>query len=444
MAGLLLTFLMVCVLVPASDPVVAGVPRADFDDHLRSVEAESACQAAWEREHGLFKQLARPWRSSIGLWETVHEELESLRPYADAAEEARAGQPLLLRRAIALGELGRYEDIRDEVESHAGELPPWAPDALRSAYGRDLGGADAAPAMPGWFGAVLAGTVARRSGDEAAEADAARTRLAIEDAAAGRARAPLATQILLALAGLLVLLAWLARDRPDASSGRALPEACRPRDSWAVLVRALLVYIVVGATCVWAGIATVWAPLAASGYAWRGARKHVALRAAGAPDLGLLGWSAPSNWTRFALAAVCGTGLLVLCDLGALRLQEALDGAPGAVQRLRPGLSRMTDAQLVQLALEAAVLGPLFAEFALRGLLYCGLRALRGPLWSFSVCALFQGALYGATPLGFLSATLSAGAACALYERTRSLWPGIVAAAGSSAASLWAQAALAR
>ena len=442
-AGLLLMLLMVCVLVPAGDPAVLGLPRDALEDHLRSVELECAEQAAWERDDGALKELSRPWRSSRGVFEEALAEIEALETYADPADEAQDGRPLLVRRAIALGELGRYAEVQGELEAHAAELPERLSTALQAAYGRDGGQAGPPSVEDGWFMAVLAESGARRGGDEAALAAASGRRRTIEDATAARTRAPLLLQIGLVLAGFALLLAWLARDRPYLPCGHAM-QGLDPRAGWAVLVRALLVYLVVGAACTFAETSTLPAPAVAIWYALHAARRRIALPGWIASPLHTLGLSRPWSAGTLVLAALCGAGLMLAADLAAVRLHEAFDGPAGAAQRLRAGLSGLSPVRCALLALEAALVGPLFAELALRGLLYGGSRAVRGPLWSLAVCALFQAALYGATPLGFLSALFSAAVACLLFERTRSLWPCVAASGLSSAASLWAQAALVR
>lgn len=138
----------------------------------------------------------------------------------------------------------------------------------------------------------------------------------------------------------------------------------------------------------------------------------------------LLGMKRP-HWDRGALVALglCGIGgigivltaITYFSDSGG-SLEDSLD--PGLLDR---------PLAVAWIFIVAVVLAPFSEEIVFRGFLFGGLARKWGAIWAAIVSSLVFAAMHGYSLTGFLVVTVYGLVFCWLYQRSGSLWPGIVA-----------------
>jgi hypothetical protein len=251
------------------------------------------------------------------------------------------------------------------------------------------------------------------------------------------------------LAGFLVLLAWIARNRPEGPASTAeIPPAWTFQSGYAVVVRsafgAIAVFFVLlqsatwldhGGLTTWAEISTAWGTLIISApMLWLVRRRLLAASGQSfRATFGLASFPRPLWWIGFTLAvfAVQQLGMHAILDVfrvGGVGLHWSDEFVPFAIWQPK--------ALVIANAIDACAWAPFFEEIGFRGLLYATLRRHYGP-WQ---AALLSAAVFGAAHLHSLPDLVCltwTGFVFALaFERCKSLVPGIVCAAWAGAFSI--------
>ena len=281
---------------------------------------------------------------------------------------------------------------------------------------------------PGWLSDTLVARISAGSGDAAARAEAEAAIAARGRALLGRTVALGAGNVLLAVAGALVLS--LGHGRLPVIGSAALPPPWLARDGLGLFLRGSAAFLVL------ASLGGMVAPADTLA-------EPVAAMLAGVPML-LLTWRClgaygisltdafglrlgPGRAPALAAASLALVALSVVADtliaLGAEGLGLAshwADGFPEELLWAPPGVVALHVADTV-------VWTPFIEEVAFRGVLYGTLRR-RLPVWSAALltAAVFAAA-HGYGAAGFASVFASGVLWTLAYERTRSLLPGILA-----------------
>jgi hypothetical protein len=125
-------------------------------------------------------------------------------------------------------------------------------------------------------------------------------------------------------------------------------------------------------------------------------------------------------------------GVSVLADvaieLGGARLGLAPHWTDGFQERLVWG----TRGEVLVDVLDSVVLAPVVEELLFRGLLYGTLRLRLGPAPATILSAALFALAHGYGVVGFVSVFMSGVLWAVAYERTRSLWPGMLAHAANN------------
>jgi membrane protease YdiL (CAAX protease family) len=150
----------------------------------------------------------------------------------------------------------------------------------------------------------------------------------------------------------------------------------------------------------------------------------------------LLGPNGLTLATAFGLRPHAGSAAVGVATLMLIALEQLVQFLPAGGHWVQYTLEPLLHAPLLDcaaMALDAVVFAPVFEEIACRGVLYTSLRA-RLSVWP---AALLSGALFAAphmySPTTMLAMTAGAALAAYAYERSRSLWPAILAHAFNNA-----------
>jgi hypothetical protein len=328
--------------------------------------------------------------------------------------------------------------------------------AIRDAY-RRLASPDPRPApsfdvarlQPGWARDRLELRCARLAGSDARVAELERADTVRAELLRGRAATLLWTLLAPLLLGLVALLGWLLRDRPELPrSSASVPAEWSFDEGFAVLLRALLAGLVValGAGLVLQPLGGSWAEVVASAIAalpvfWFFHRRLLAPRVLSfVRVLGLDEFPGPRwRWAALVLALFCAH------QLGATLILQLASGA-GAQLHWTDTLDELLEfgpaTAFAPAALLELVWFPFAAEVILRGLLFLTLRARMGllpaALWSATMVAAFRNASLPTFLVLVWIGTLQAW----VFERSRSILPGVAAAALAMLGTLVAIAAI--
>lgn len=411
-------------------------------DRLRSPEDSLERLAGRDMEMRAAIARAAPWEQrlyailsggdeSVDDWVRWHEELAQLSSSPDVEMD----------RLVLLGEAERTAAVREGVEG-------WEPDDeaatrrkewITAAYlepriTRGTGRAlitEARDELPaGWFADALVARLALHAGDTV-------TRQQAEAAIEARGRALLyrwrllqGVGLLLAVAGLASLGVMLLRHVDPRIADARMLDGFSLRDGYALFIRGALGFLVLGtglglfvpeetALDGIAGPATI-APILLCAL-WYLRARGVSFTAAFGLAPGSPGWPRLA-WIALALVGLQLTGEAVIsAALDALHLSS--HWADGLQENLIWGSWGLVARETI----DSAIWAPLGEEVAFRGVLYAGLRSRFGVVPAAALSAAVFAVAHGYGVLGFLAVFWSGALWAVAYERTGSLWPGIIA-----------------
>jgi membrane protease YdiL (CAAX protease family) len=362
------------------------------------------------------------FRAVVEAGQVARDDEDGARESEDAAAKAARAQRLdglRARRAALLAEHGRLEEAQadlDELQRH-GHADFVV--AVRALYGGKPNPDHLALLGDGWIGRV-------------ALAQARREAPPLPGAEAHRALKWAHALTTFVAAGLVVLLAWLARNRPDvAASSILVPSVWSPQTGFGALVRAASIAIVVlvafpllaGATG--SDVPLVCQTAVASIPRFLLAQKHLA-RPHRMELLDLVGF--PATRSVVLLSALA---LLAVDRIGG----EALATAARAAGAAEPWTQQYpvfhlwsSDAVFVFGKVDVLVFGVLARELAFRGILFPSLRHVHGPLHAALLTGMLSSAVHMASFPAMLALAWSGFVAAIAVERTRSLLPVLIAA----------------
>lgn len=290
---------------------------------------------------------------------------------------------------------------------------------------------------PGWFADTLMARIAAAIGDRETQIASETSIAARGEVLLHRRRAIAVGEVLLLAVGLLLLWRiWLAR------AGLPVAEAPLPppwpfRDGYGLFIRGAVAFVVIN------GAISFYSSFSSKGTVLVGVLTLVAgmpmlwwttkyLAARGMPAPLAFGLRPVHSWTRTVTLTLGLLGLSLVGEmvigLLAVTFHIKTDWTDGFLEDVLWGPAWVAAGQVI----DTTVWAPLVEEIAFRGLLYGTLRtrmsAWPAALLNAGVFALVHG--YGIT--GFASVYWSGLLWSLAYERTRSLWPGILAHAGNN------------
>ena len=421
---------------------VFGLSSSDPLDHLTSPEHSLERLAGRDMELRSAVAHARPWErhlysllsggdDGVDDWVRWHEELA----------QSSGAPDVELDRLILLGEAGRTAAVRESLEEWepedeaAARRKEWAAAAyltpsLARAEGRALVTEVRDELPAGWFADALVARLARRSGDTVARQQAEAAIATRGGALLRRWRGLQAAGVLLAVAGLATLATMaLSRRDPRIANARLL-DSLSLRDAYALFIRGALGFLVLGAglgllipdesalDAITAPVTVAPILLCALWYV-----KAQGLSFTDAFGLAPIGgrW-APIAWVALGLIGLQLTGETVIgAALDALHLTS--HWADGLQENLIWGSWGF----VVRESVDSVIWAPLGEEVAFRGVLYAGLRSQFGLAPAAAISAALFAVAHGYGVQGFVAVFWSGAIWALAYEKTGSLWPGIIA-----------------
>src|SRR5215510_936517 len=355
-----------------------------------------------------------------------------------------------LDRLILLGEAGRSTAVREGVDE-------WEPDDETAAKRKEwISAAYLAPSLSratarsmigevrdelpvSWFADTLVARLASRSGDVLARQQA-------EAAINGRGavlldhwRALEATGFLLAAAG-LVSLGMLVRSHDPRIAHAELLSGLSLGDGYALFIRGALGFLVLGtglgllipedsAVDSITGVATV-APILLYTL-WYVKDRGLSFGQA----FGLA--PGPRGWGRIALVAFALIGLQLTGEALIGFVLDAFHLTSHWADGLQENLIWGSWGLVARETVDSVIWAPLGEEVAFRGVLYPALRSRFGVAPAAAMSAAVFALAHGYGVLGFVAVFWSGVLWAFAYERTGSLWPGIIAhSAGNAMATV--------
>jgi membrane protease YdiL (CAAX protease family) len=355
---------------------------------------------------------------------------------------------LQVRRAILLAEAGSADEA-DRALQLVEDAEPALCDLVRRAYGereRNVTPAvdqDAARLNPGWVRTRLELRLAERRGDthlvdQMREVDAERGGVL-------RRRATFLALLYCVpcILGLVILCAWLLRDRPEITIGTvAIPPPWSWERGFAILVRSAFAGLAISMLLLIAGssleleFVSAWTTLVASIPMMWWIRHYLAMP--GKISLSHMLGLVPSGRDVFASIGLA-LAVIAVDQLGSSVISVALSAAgidahwaEFAQEHFVFGSTPYAAMRFV----DAAVWAPIFEEIGCRGLLYLTIRRRLGPGGAAIVSAALFGAVHLYSLPGLLSVCWSGVVYAVAVERTRSLWPAMAAHAFNNACVL--------
>ena len=396
----------------------------------RDMEARAAVARAAPWERRLYAILSGG-DESVDDWVRWHEELAQVSRSPDVE----------LDRLILLGEGGRTAPLRESLED-------WEPDdeagtrrkewvaaaylepSLTRAAGRALitGVRDELPA--GWFADALVARLALRSGDAVTRQQAEAAIAARGSVLLNRWRAIEAVGLLLAVAGMASLgVMLLTRANPRVADAR-MPDGFSLRDGYALFIRGALGFLALGTGLGLmipdespldgiTGPATI-APILLCAL-WY-------LRARGLSFTAAFGLAPTSGrWARIAWIALALVGLQLTGEAAIAVALDALHLSSHWADGLQETMIWGSWGLVARATIDSAIWAPLGEEVAFRGVLYASLRSRFGVAPAAALSAAVFAVAHGYGVLGFVAVFWSGALWALAYERTGSLWPGIIA-----------------
>lgn len=342
----------------------------------------------------------------------------------EATPEEKSARELELdglraRRAALLAGRGRLEEAQGDLDELGRNGHATFVTAIRALSSGRANPADLALAGDGWIGKIASARARKEA--PPTPGDSARKALTWARGLAG-----------VVGLGALVLLGWLARNRPEVVAGSiAIPSPWTPQTGFGVLVRAafLAVLILAGFQALreasQTDIPVLFQAAAASVPLLYLARKHLA-RPNRLELLELIGLPAAGSTVLIATIA-----LFALDQIGGRALATAATGM-GATEpwtfQVDEFLLWSGDAAFAFSAFDSLAFGVLAQELAFRGILFPSLRHVHGPIHAAVLAGLLFSAVHLASLPTMLALAWSGFIFAASVERTRSLLPAILCA----------------
>jgi membrane protease YdiL (CAAX protease family) len=371
---------------------------------------------------------------------------------------------LRARRTVLLADVGRFEEAEGDVQQLVADGHVSFVDAVKRAWSRvrsddvrPLGAYDVAIAGDDWIGKHLQHRLAVATGSDDVREALEHAIVARRDDVAARLRVVVLAQLVPLLAGFLVLLAWIARNRPHGVTSTAeFPPTWTFQAGYAVVVRSAfgaigIAFVLLQSAAwldhsgltTWAQSLTAWGTLImALPMLWLVRRRLLAPTGQSfSATFGLASFPRPLWWIGFTLAmfAVDQLGVHAILDLfrmGGVGLHWSEGFESFAIWEHKP--------LVIANAVDACVWLPFFEEIGFRGLLYATLRRHYRP-WQ---AALLSAAVFGAAHLHSLpdlvGLTWSGVVYAIAFERCKSLLPGILCSAWAAAFAIAATVLLYR
>jgi membrane protease YdiL (CAAX protease family) len=387
---------------------------------------------------------ADPWMRALlelqgaGREELLDQTIDAYREMLESSEDLEEDpSELPARRAILLFERGRADEARAEIESSSQvpERAVWTR-AVAWAYGVDEINLDASAAReqlerlaPGWAKRVALRRWAERTGEEAVAAiDSAAERVHLD-----HQRRMLVVGFSVWLAPVAVGLAigtwWLFAHRRvlDIRGSATLPPRWSAIDGLGVAVRGVWIHIllvIVGlAAASWiAPVSTAVAFVALIWMTWLYLERASARRLIDTLGLGLMQGS-PLAWIGLVLVVLAidqgGTLLLVV-------LARPLGAEFHWSESLFEELLYESWPSALAIAGDIGLIAPLFEETLFRGLLFAALLPRLSPVAAALVSSGIFSILHGYSPLGCVAVGWSGFVWALAYEKSHSLWPGVI------------------
>jgi len=429
------------VLVAALVVYLFVLTSGDPLDHLHWPEDSLERLASRDMEVRAAVARTSPWeRRLYGFMLGDDESTDDwIRWHEELAQES-SSPDVELDRLILLGEAGRSTAVREGVDEWepddetAAKRKEWVTAAylapsLNRAAARTLIGEVRDELPVTWFADTLVARLASRSGDvlthQQAEAAIATRGAVLLD----RWRALEATGLLLAVAGLVSLGALLRSPEPRIAHAEMLT-GLSLGDGYALFIRGALGFLVLGtglgllipedsALDSITGVATV-APILL--YAlWYVRHRGLSF----AQAFGLT--PGPGGWTRIALVALALIGLQLTGEALIGLVLDALHVTSHWADGLQENLVWGSWGLVTRETVDSVIWAPLGEEVAFRGVLYPALRSRFGVAPATAVSAAIFALAHGYGVLGFVAVFWSGVLWAVAYERTGSLWPGIIA-----------------
>jgi membrane protease YdiL (CAAX protease family) len=379
---------------------------------------------AWERQaltpfvpadSQTFDDAVRSFRAVFEVGHRWREDADDAERAAHVAEL----DGLRARRALLLAGRGRIEEAQGDLDELARDGHDEFVAAVRALPSGRSRVEDLALAGDGWIARVA---VARLRG-EARPTPGRAVHMALN-----WARGLACTTAL----GVLVLLGWLLRDRPDVTAGTiVLPSPWTPQLGFAVLVRAAF-YAVVILAISWgwgevahSGLPRAFGTAAAALPLFHLVRRHL-VRPHRLETLDVIG--VPAVRSTVVLSSLA---LFAVVQVGGRALATAAT-AVGAAEpwtfRVSPSTIWSSDAAFAFEAAIQLIFGVLAIELAFRGVLFPSLRHVHGPIHSAVLTGMLFSAVHFASLPTMLALAWGGFAAALAVERTRSLLPAIACA----------------
>ncbi|MFC1707511.1 lysostaphin resistance A-like protein [Planctomycetota bacterium] len=312
----------------------------------------------------------------------------------------------------------------------------------------------------GWSKERLARRLAERAGDAQNAARVAEEQKQRGQSLLLRSRVFLVLQLGVVVVGLALVLVWLLKRRPALTIGEApVPGGFTPGLCWAVIVRGMTIagalvltlHLVGGPLLdlvIEFGSAVLLLPFAL--VAWYLVLRPTARLRASTPGAGSVDPTAQPRRRRWSIITGFGLAIprerrrlmggftLVMVSVGwigswAIVIAATSMGAemPWHESIIEELLWGSTGTVLLTSA-DAVIAAPLFEEILFRGIIYASIRSRLAPLPAALTSAALFSVLHLYSPIGFVMVMWSGVLWALVYEKCRSLWPGIFAHAADN------------
>jgi hypothetical protein len=386
-------------------------------------------------------ETAPSWERSLNRFLAGDEDSveQSIRWYDDLAREVDSPQ-VQLYRVILLAEAGRADSVSAAIIpwQYQSEVMARMFEWMRAGY---LGAPPDAAAgerilsevkeelSPGWFADTLTVRIADGIGERAAAAEANSAIVSRGALFLQRRRALAIAELVVLIAGCVFMVRLLIRPSSPALGTARLPAAWSFRDGYALFIRGVLGFLIISEVLSYLlpvpnPLSSLVTLLAGTPLFWLMLKY---LPARGLSLGAVLGLHPPPDQVRLSRMTVILVSLSLLGELLIALIVSIfhlkIDWTDGLLEELlwAPWWA------VFGTALDSIVWAPLVEEVAFRGVLYATLRTKMSMAPAALLSAGMFAAVHGYDMIGGASVFWSGIIWAVAYERTRSLWPAILA-----------------